>query len=127
MRFCWTFKDNVPTQPALKIKPQSKLNQARVIDRVIDYPETGGSIDVLLSLSATKTVQVELRMVEELKELSPELQIHRLSQRKVFDYRKISVDKTRAINRSAGGGAEFAGRGLHEGAGVEPVLQRMYS
>jgi len=63
-------------------------------------------------------------MVEEIKELSPELQIRGLTegQRKVFDDREIRVDKNGAIHWSARGCSKLSGRGLGESAGVEPVL-----
>src|SRR5580704_18198998 len=63
-------------------------------------------------------------MVEEVKELSPELQIHGLAegQREVLEDREIRVDKIRPINRRAGSCSEFSQRGLRKSAGVEPIL-----
>src|SRR5580704_18478105 len=58
---------------ALEIKPQSKLNQPWIIYRIVDHSETGGGIDVLLS-GVGETVQEELGVIKQIKELSPELQ-----------------------------------------------------
>ena len=57
---------------ALEIKPQGKLDQSRVIYRVINHAEAGGSVDVLLP-RATEPLKEELRVVEQVEKLSAEL------------------------------------------------------
>src|SRR5438477_7047604 len=68
-------------------------------------------------------------MVEKVEELSPELQIGAFAerQRDVLNDRKVNVHKTWTVDRSTRGCAQFSGRGLCEGAGIEPVLNRVDS
>src|SRR5580704_15410850 len=69
-----------------------------------------------------------MRVVEQVEELGPELQAGALTEVEgdVFDGREIYVDVTRAVKRGAGGGAEFPGGSVHEGARIEPTLNCMY-
>jgi hypothetical protein len=46
---------------------------ARVIHRVIDHAEAGGRVDVLLSAVA-QSIPAKLRVIEQVEELSAELQ-----------------------------------------------------
>ena len=116
------------SQLVLEIQPESKLNQARIIYRVIDHSETGGSVYVLLP-RIRDPIQEELGMVEEVKELSSELQIHRLAegQREILDYREIRIHKTRGVDGGARRCSKFASRGFLESTRVKPILQRMYN
>src|SRR5579864_1510039 len=64
-------------------------------------------------------------MVEQIEELSPELQIHALAerQRKILDDRKIGVHKSRTVERRARGSAKFSGWRRRKSAGIKPILE----
>ena len=55
-----------------EVELKSELNQARVIHRVVDDSESTRSIDVLLA-AASRASHIELGVVEQIEELSPEL------------------------------------------------------
>src|ERR1700691_3791258 len=109
-----------PSDSALKIQPESKLNQPGIVQLLIDHAETGRSVYVLLSCVADAT-HIELRVIEQIEKLGPKLQLHGLAprQREVFDDGKIRVHETRAVNRSAGSDTEFSRRRVGESTGVE--------
>src|SRR5579863_3106871 len=63
-------------------------------------------------------------MVEQVEELSPELQVRALaeSQRKILDDREVGINEARPVDRRTSSGTELPGRRLRKGAGVKPVL-----
>ncbi len=63
---------------SLELQLESKLNDAWIVNRLSDYAETRGGIDVLHSAAATG--QEELRVVEQVEKLSAELQAHTLAE-----------------------------------------------
>ena len=63
---------------ALEIKPQGKLNQTRIVQLLIDDSESARRIDVLKTQKADSPHK-ELRVIEQVKELGAELQIHVLA------------------------------------------------
>src|SRR6266567_7269531 len=110
----------------LESQLQSELDQSRVIDCVVDDSESTRSIDVLLA-TAPRSAHIELRVIEQVEELRPELQSHPFPerQREVLDDREIRVYETRSINRGPGSRAEFSGGRLRERTGIEPILNRV--
>src|SRR5258708_5166741 len=114
------------TELSLEPQLQRKLNQSRVIHRVVDDAEGRRSIDVLLS-AAARASEIELRMVEQVGELSPELKTGALAEREreIFNDRDIRIHETRTIDRSARGRTEFTSGTLRKSTGIEPVLNRM--
>src|SRR5436305_7036969 len=54
---------HLPPQSPLEPQLQGELNQARVINRIVDHPKRAGSIDILLS-TASPSAQVEPVMIE---------------------------------------------------------------
>ena len=66
-------------------------------------------------------------MIEEVEELSPELQIGALAERqwKILDDREIRVDEARSVDWSTRRSAKLASWSLCESARIEPVLKRM--
>ena len=66
-------------------------------------------------------------MVEQVEELSPELQVHAFAEgeREVLDKGKIGVHETGPIDWGASRGAEFTERSFDKRTGVEPVLNGM--
>src|SRR5580700_1480624 len=95
-------KVHAPPPPRLKRQLERKLDGACIIhglvDGLADYAKTARRIDVLFS-RARDARQEEMRMVKEIEELCPELQIHPLANRqwKVLDDREIGVYITRAV------------------------------
>lgn len=65
---------------ALEIQAESKLNQSGIVQRLIDYAETGRCADVLRS-SIFDAAQIELRVIEQIEKLCPELQFHAFTER----------------------------------------------
>src|SRR5580704_423723 len=121
---------NAGPRPTLKRQLERKLDGARIIhglvDRLADHPKTAGRTNVLFS-SARDARQEEMRVVKEIEELSPELQIHSLANRqgKVLDYRKIRVYITRTVGGCAVGVSQFSGGRFLESAGIKPIGKRV--
>ena len=69
----------------------------------------------------------EMRMIKEIEELGPELQIHSLADRqwKVLDYREIGVYITRTVDGCAVGVSQFSGGRFLESTGIEPIGNRV--
>ena len=107
---------------------QGELNQARIVHGIVDDPECARSIDVLLA-AASGATHVELRMVEQVEELGPELQVHAFveGQREVLNDREIRVDEARTVHWGSSSRAKFSKRSLGKSARVEPVLNRVDS
>src|SRR4029077_7870976 len=103
------------TRTALKIKLEGKLNQARIVHRSCNRSKVG-RIHVLTGLE-------ELRMIKDIEELCPEIQLHTLTewQPEVFDRREIRVHEPRAVQRSPVGVPEFARRWVDKTLCVEPL------
>ena len=100
-------------QLGLEINPQSKLNHARVVDRLVDNTERGRAVDILHVHSVAG--QTELSVIEEVEEFSAELQSVSLVNVEILECRKIRVHKTRTGNWRAGRVSEFSGRGNAQG------------
>ena len=68
-----------------------------------------------------------MRVVKEIEELGPELQIHSLADRqwKVLDYREIGVYITRTVDGCAVGVSQFSGGRFLESTGIEPIGNRV--
>src|ERR1700731_1625352 len=62
-------------------------------------------------------------MIEEVEELSPELQVHAFVKRKVLDGGKIRVHKARSGDRRARTGSELSRRCAFKCTGIEPGCQ----
>ncbi len=86
--------------PTLEIKPQSKLDDARVVDGLVDFAERGRAADVL-HVNAVAG-QTELRMIEKVEKFRSELESVLLVNREILESRKIRIHKARARNRRAG-------------------------
>src|ERR1700751_3911777 len=115
--------------PPLEFQFQSELHHARVIDRGVNNAETGGRGDVLHLTEPAVSIQVKLRVVEQIEELSPELQSHSFPKREneVLHGGEIGIHKPRPIQRSARRCAEFSRIRTLKCTGVEPRCKSMNS
>src|SRR5258706_14366751 len=110
----------------LEVKLQSELNHPRIVHSVTHHGETAGGVYILHSATATR--QVELSMVKEVEELSPEVKSHSLvGQWEMFDYREIRVHKPWSIQRRAVRVSKLAGGRVGVCARVEPILKRPHA
>ena len=67
--------------------------------------------------------QPELRMVEDIEELCPEIYRHTFTegQGDMLDEREIRVHEIRSVERSSGSISEFPGLRVDKALGVEPL------
>ena len=105
-------------QLALKTQLKGKLNQTRIVYRGCDYPEISGRVSIIPG-------QSKLRMIEQIEELSPEIQIRTLTkgQRYAFDDREIRIDKVGSVDGCARSTPKFARSGVGEALRVKPLIQ----
>ena len=110
---------------SLKHQFERELNDPRIVDRAVDHAETCRRLDVLHL--AGSALQVKLRVVPNVEELSAEIEPHALvRQREMLDEGEIGVYKTRPGQRSSLGISKFASGGRSKGALIEPVLERVH-
>src|SRR5215469_13519348 len=98
---------------------QPELDQPRVVHGVADLPERGRRAYIVGH--AGNPGQAELRMVEQVEYLGPEIQPHILpGQREPLDHREVGIHKVRSGYRGAVRVAKLTGCGAGKAAGVEP-------
>ena len=104
--------------PVLETKLNGKLNQARIVDCRCNYTEIGRRVSITPG-------QSELRVIEQIEELSPEIQIRTLAecQRDAFDDREIRIDKVGSVDGSAGGISQLSVGGVDQTLRVKPLAQ----
>src|SRR5215472_4777175 len=87
-----SFRRHYASVRASESQFQPELHQARIVHRVIDHGEGRG---VEVRAGAVAAGRAELRVVEQIEELSPEIQSHPFADREVLHQREIRVDEIR--------------------------------
>src|SRR5947209_4260621 len=114
------------SSPALEHQLDGELNHARVVDGTIHYSESVASADVLHAAYAAATGQVKLRVIEQVEELSAEVQPQALANGEMLDQRNVAVHEPRPGDRSARRVAQFPVWRLRKRALIKPAGQCMY-
>ncbi len=109
---------------ALKIKPQSKLNHARVVERLVHSAKRRRAVDILHKNSVTG--QTELSVIEKVEKFSAELEIVSLVNAEILKGRKIRVHETRAGKWRTSDGLQAPRAAPVKSTGIEPILIVMH-
>src|SRR6185437_9901802 len=110
----------------LELQLQGKLNHPRIVHRLIDHAKGGRLSYVLHAAGAGPAAQEELRVIEQVEELCPEVQPHLLAQEEMLDNGQVSIHKTRAGDRRAGSAPQFTDWSRRKSTGVKPGCNGMY-
>src|SRR5580704_480316 len=113
---------------ALEFKLQGELHYAGLCGTPhggVDVPEGSGRGNVLHETEVPVPTQIEVRMIEQVEELSPELQAHAFAERQneVLDEREIGVQEVWTVGWGSRRCPELSRWSGLEGAGIEPMLQ----
>src|SRR5579872_826230 len=98
---------------------ESKLHQPRIVHGVVHHRKCARRSEVRTVPITTRSA--ELRMIEQVEELSPEIYTNPFVRFEVLDDRKVSVDEIRTRQRRPIRISEFPRRRLRKTSRVEPL------
>src|SRR5436305_5539024 len=106
---------------------QAELYEPWVVHRGANRAEAGAAREIG-GLQAGRAIwRRELRMIEQVENLCPEIQTHSLTwQGELFDDGKVGIDEIRSGQRGARCVAQFPWRRLRKRARIEPVGDCMH-